>query len=167
MEAHLTWPADIGFLTTYFYLEIMTDPTLLNHVMYLLLIYLNLSTNFILWTLFLQLFEPVRCDNFILADFTSCFNPAEFWVFWCSGSGQFLSAVSNVPFTLQVFKHLGLQHLFARLSFFFDIPFQQPCAPLYILFWNRSVWNWSQFLLSSVPAYNLSVLFIWNVTFSH
>lgn len=65
----------------------------------------------------------------VLAAFTSCFNPVEFWKFQCSGSRQFLSAVSNVPFSFQVFKHLGPRQLSARLSLF------------------------NQFLLFSVPAY--------------
>lgn len=48
------------FLFSYCYFEIIAYPSLLNHVMYLLLIYLNLSTEIIVWTL---LFEPMHCDN--------------------------------------------------------------------------------------------------------
>lgn len=73
--------------------------------------------------------------QFVLADFTSSFNSVKLWVFRCSGSGQSPSAVSNVPFSLQVFKHLGFQHLFARLSFFLKIPFQEPWVSMFGTFY--------------------------------
>lgn len=168
---HLTWPADIRFIIAYFYFDIITYPTLLNHVKYLLLMYHNLSTKFILRTFFFkdsfysflnQLFKPIHCDN-------------SSWLISLPLLIRWSSECSDVQVQASFFQ---LFLMFLSVSKYLNTSAFSTCLPDYLfslMFLFSSLGHHCTFyfeiylfLLSSVPAYNLSVpSFIWNVTLIH
>lgn len=139
-----TWPADIIFTTAY--LEIMTYPNLQCHVMYLLLIYVNLSTKFILWTLVLQLFETMHCIN-------------SFWLISLPVLIRWSSKCSDVQVQASFFQ---LFLMFLSVSKYLNT--FSTCLPDYLFL---SILRLSSLVHQCTFYCNILVpMLIWNVTFT-